>query len=121
MAKKKAASNPIKGILIVIGDIIKAIFDVFAKAIKAIAYLIRDVFTALEKFAKVIAILIISISGSILILATALYVFTSTFGLKESPVFQDIRDRMASLYASELEEDLQEAENELKMELIETE
>ncbi len=121
MAKKKTARNQLKGLLVAVGNIIKAIFDVFATVIRAIAYLIRDVFGALEKFAKVIAILILSITGSILILASAFYVFTAAFGLKESPNFQEMRDRIAGLYADEFEEELAEIEREQLEELKEVE
>ncbi len=92
---------------------LKTILLALATLIRAVAYLIRDVFGALEKFAKVVAILLISISFSVLAIFVGLYILTATFGLKDSPVFQEVRDKVATIYLEEINEELNELETEL--------
>lgn len=97
-----------------LAGLIKSVFIGLAAIIRAIAYLIRDVSGALEKFAKVVAILLMSISLSVLAIFAGLYLFTATFGLKESPVFQELRDKIATIYLEEVNEELEELEIELE-------
>ena len=80
--------------------------------------MLKAIFIVIEKSLKIIAIFIIAISASILFLITSLFLFSSTFGLKESPAFQEIRDQVAEDLITTLEEehqkDMEEAESDNK-------
>ena len=91
MVTKKDAKKEDEGVW----PIIKSIFHVLGEIIKVIAKFIVDVFTVLEKIAKVVAILLVGISSTIFLLIAAFYLFTISFGLKESAVFQDLREQIA--------------------------
>jgi len=67
----------------------------------------------LERTLKMIAIFMIAISTSILFIVASFYLFSTTFGMKESPAFQGLRDRLANIYVMEMEDDIREIENEI--------
>lgn len=70
----------------------------------------RAFFVFIERSVKTVAIFVITISASILFLVGSFYLFASSFSLKDSPAFQTLRDRIGILYASHIEDEIQEAE-----------
>lgn len=70
----------------------------------------RAFFVFIERLVKTVAIFVITISASILFLVGSFYLFASSFNLKDSPAFQTLRDRIGILYASHIEDEIQEAE-----------
>lgn len=76
--------------------------------------LIKGVLVVVEKTLKIVAIFLVSISASILFLTGSFYLFTNTFDLKNSPTFQEARERMATIYLLHLEDDLRGLEEDLE-------
>ena len=70
----------------------------------------RAFFVFIERSVKTVAIFAITISASILFLVGSFYLFASSFSLKDSPAFQTLRDRIGALYASHIEDEIEEAE-----------
>jgi magnesium-transporting ATPase (P-type) len=109
---KKRKSNPAGKIIGAIGKSIKWFFIAIWKILVQIFTWIKYILICIERSAKTIALFIVSIAFLILALTTSFYLFSSAFGLKESPAFQELRDRVANIYAVSLEDDLKEIEEE---------
>ena len=99
MPKKKAESN-----------IIAKFFSGIWKVLVQIFIWIKYILILVERSAKTIAIFIVTIAFLILSLATSFYLFSSTFGIKESPAFQELRDKMARVYVLSIEDELSNIE-----------
>ena len=54
-----------------------------------------------------------------LALTTSFYLFSSTFGIKDSPAFQEIRDKVAAIYVLSIDDELNELEKEIEKEVAE--
>lgn len=76
----------------------------------------RTFFVLIERSVKTVAVFILTISASILFLVASFYLFASSFNLKDSPAFQTLRDRIGILYASHIEDEIQEAERRMDKE-----
>lgn len=98
----------------------KSIFKGIWAVLVQIFIWIKYILILIERSAKTIAIFIVTIAFLVLSLATSFYLFSSTFGIKDSPVFQELRDKMATIYVLNIEKDLEELEAEV-MENNETE
>jgi len=107
MPARKIKKSPSKDILLKVTKGIWAVLVQIWIALKAILIV-------LERVLKIVAIFLIAISASILFLIASFYLFGAAFGLKDSPAFQDLRDRIAEVYTGALEDDLQEIEAELQ-------
>ena len=108
---KKKESEGVK-IFSAIGNAIRWFFVAIWKIIIHILIGIKYIFILIERSAKTIAIFIVSIAFLILALSTSFYLFSSTFGMKESPVFQELRDKIAKIYAISVQDELSELEQE---------
>ncbi len=75
-----------------------------------IYYFFRSLFILAERIIKIIAIFALSLSASILFLVASFYLFSATFGLKDSPAFQVLRDHIGTLYAAQIEEEISDAQ-----------
>ena len=112
--KKRKSDSKVFAVLSGIKTVLEKFFIAIFRILKALLIII-------EKFLKIVAIFIIAISASLLFLVLSAYLFTSTFGVKDSPVFQDLRDRMATIYVLKLEDDIRTLEKEIAEEKMEAE
>ncbi|MBN2086835.1 hypothetical protein JW758_00660 [Candidatus Peregrinibacteria bacterium] len=104
MIKKKAKSNKASAVLNGIWNVIKFIGI-------AIWKVVLHIIIFLERSAKTIMIFIISISFLILSLSASFYLLSSSFGVKDSPAFQELRDKITRIYVLSMEDELSELEN----------
>ena len=80
-----------------------------------IGIILTAIFIVIEKALKIIAIFIIALSASVLFLMTSLYLFSATFGLKEAPAFQELRDKIANDFALSVQDDLEDVDIEIEI------
>ena len=112
--KKRKSDSKVLAVLSGIKTVIEKFFLAIFRILKALLIII-------EKSLKIVAIFIIAISASLLFLVLSAYLFTATFGVKDSPVFQDLRDRMATIYVLKLEDDIRALEKEITEKQMEAE
>ena len=95
------------------------VFRAIGKGIWAVLVQIGVILTAIlvvvEKALKIVAIFIIAISASVLFLITSLYLFSATFGLKEAPAFQELRNKIAEDFSASLKDDIEDVEIEIEI------
>lgn len=97
---RKPASDP-KEIIV---KIAKAIWAIFLRIVSAL----KHILIFLERALKIIAIFVITIAAAVLFVIASLYLFSSTFGLKETPAFQELRDQIAVDFVEALKEEATE-------------
>ena len=105
--KRIKEDNP-TGVFRTIG---KGIWAIFVQ----IGLILTAILVVLEKALKIVAIFIIAISASVLFLTSSLYLFSSTFGLKEAPAFQQLRDEIAEDFAEAVKDDVENVEIEIEV------
>ena len=105
----------VKGFVKLIWKIIKNIFKAIWHTILHIVKAGKGIMIFIERSLKMIAMFMIVISTTILLLVTSFYLFSATFGMKESPAFQGLRDKLANIYVLSMEKDIKELEEEIKI------
>jgi hypothetical protein len=95
------------------GSCIKTVFRAIWHVIVQIGVWIKWLFILIERSLKIVAIFVIAISAAILFLCTSIYLISATFGIKESPSFQQLRDKVANIYVMGMEDEINEMEKEM--------
>jgi hypothetical protein len=113
MTNKKAEKHDSCSVTCSAGCCIKTVFKAIWHVIVQIGVCIKWLFILIERSLKIIAIFVIAISTAILFIAASFYLFSATFSLKESPAFQQLRDKIANIYAIGMENKIQELEKEV--------
>jgi len=117
MPPKKPKTNPVAEAFRYTYKFFEGIFKAIWAILTQVGLWIKAVLIVVEKALKIIAIFLITISLSVLLFTTSLYVLSMTFGLKDSPAFENLRDRMAELKVLKLEHDIRELEEEIMEEI----
>ena len=109
MTNKKSERHDSCGV----GCCIKTVFKAIWHIIVQIGVWIKWLLILIERSLKIVAIFVIAISAAILFLSASFYLFSATFGIKESPAFQQLRDKVANIYVMSMEDEINEMEKEM--------
>ena len=109
MTNKKSERHDSCGV----GCCIKTVFKAIWHIIVQIGVWIKWLFILIERSLKIVAIFVIAISAAILFISTSIYLISATFGIKESPAFQQLRDKVANIYVMGMEDEINEIEKEM--------
>ena len=94
-----------------VGQAIRSIFGFLGEIMLYLFRFIKSIFVLIEKTLKIVAIFIITLSTSALFFVLAFFLIATTFGLKESPAFQVLRDRIGLSMAMHVEQEIREIED----------